>query len=49
MLDALRASYENIQDNLYTSLVLIDLGKAFDTVSQPILSSLKIYSIQGAA
>ena len=45
MLDVLTASYKNIQDN-YTSLVLIDLRKAFDTASHPILlSKLENYSI----
>ena len=39
MLEVSIASYENIHDNLFTSLVRIDLKKAFDTVFYPILLS----------
>ena len=34
MLDVLKASYENMQDNLSTSLVLIDHRKTFNAVSE---------------
>ena len=46
MIDVLTDSYENIQDNLCTSLVLINLRRAFDTVSHLILlSKLENYGI----
>ena len=50
ILDVVTNSYENIQKNLLTGLVLVDLRKAFDTVShQILLTKLENYGIGGVA
>ena len=46
MLDVVTAAYNNIQENLYTGLVFVDLRKAFHTVChQILLSKLKHYGV----
>ena len=50
MLDIVKSSYNQINSNQFTALVLIDLKKAFDTVSHNIvLNKLRNYSIRGMA
>ena len=50
LLDTLTSSFENIKDNLFTGLILLDLAKAFDTVSHDILlSKLDHNGIRGTA
>ena len=39
LLDVITSSFENIKDNLFTGLILLDPAKAFDTVSHDILLS----------
>ena len=46
--DILTSSYNNINDENYTALLLLDLKKAFDTVNHKTLSNkLKHYGIRG--
>ena len=50
LLDVITSSFENIKDNLFTGLILLDLAKAFDTVSHDfLLSKLDHYGIRGTA
>ena len=50
LLHVITSSFENIKDNLFTGLTLLDLAKAFDTVSHDILlSKLDHYGIRGTA
>ena len=50
LLDVITSSFENIKDNLFTGLILLDLAKAFDTISHDILlSKLDHYGIRGTA
>ena len=50
MLDVLTSTYDNINDNTITALLLFDLNKAFDTVQHDILlRKLKHYGIRGTA
>ena len=50
LLDVITSSFENMNDNLYTGLILLDLAKAFDTVFRYILlSKLDYYCICGTA
>ena len=50
MLDLSTFTYENINDNKHTALMLLDLKKALDTVNHVILlRKLQHYGIRGAA
>ena len=50
VLDLVTTSFDNINNNLYTGLLFLDLRKAFDTVSHEILlSKLDHYGIRGSA
>ena len=50
MLDLITATYDNIDLNLHTGLVLINFKKAFDTVCHKILlKKLAHYDIWGVA
>ena len=50
MLDVLTSTYDNINDNTITALLLFDLNKAFDTVQHDILlHKLEHYGIRGTA
>ena len=50
MLDVITATYDNIQNNLFTGLIFVDLKKAFDTVChKTLLSKLFSYGIRGVA
>ena len=48
LIDVITNSFDNINNNLYTGLVFLDLTKAFDTVSHDILlHKLDHYGIRG--
>jgi len=50
MLDVVTAAYNNMQHNLYTGLVLVDLRKPFDTVChETLLNKLMNYGIRRVA
>ena len=50
MLHVLTSTYDNINDNTITALLLFDLNKAFDTVQHDILlHKLEHYGIRGTA
>ena len=50
MLDVLTSTYDNINDNTITALLLFDLNKAFNTVQHDILlRKLEHYGIRGTA
>ena len=50
VLDKVSNAFENINQNLFTGLIFLDLRKAFDTVSHSILlSKLDHYCIRGSA
>ena len=43
MLDVLTSTYDNINDNTITALLLLDLNKAFDTAQHDILLRNKAF------
>ena len=46
--DVLTSLYDNINDENYTALLLLDLEKAFDTVNhKTLLTKLEYYEIRG--
>ena len=48
LVDVVTQSFENINNNMYTGLIFLDLTKAFDTVNHKILlHKLDHYGIQG--
>ena len=50
ILDVLTAGYDNVNNNLYTGLILFDFKKAFDTVYHPLLlHKLEHCGIRGIA
>jgi len=50
MIDVVTHSYDNINDGLFTGIVLVDLKKAFDTVShKTLMLKLRNYGIHGVA
>ena len=50
ILDVVPSTYENISDDFYTGLAMVDLKKAFDTVSHSTLMiKLNHYGIRGVA
>ena len=50
LIDIVTNAYDNIQNNCFTAFLLLDLKKAFDTVSHDILlNKLEHYGIHGVA
>jgi len=50
MLNVVKAAHNNMQQNLYTNLVLVNLRKVFDSFyHKTLLNKLKNYDIRGVA
>ena len=50
ILDIITSTYDNIENQVFTGLVLLDLAKAFDTINHNILlQKLRHYGIRGIA